>query len=76
MKIPAQLLINAAVVMATAALASAITRLLKGDRSWAGFIGWLIFFAAIQSPFLSADESARGNCAAWLARSRRRGTHR
>jgi hypothetical protein len=63
-------LITVAIVLAGAMLASALMLKFTPNDSWLAFIGWIIFFVAIQSPFLFI-RSARDGCTAWLARFRK-----
>ena len=53
--------------LTSAATASGIMIWLSPKQSILAFVGWIIFFLAIQSPiFLS--QSASNNCADWLTR--------
>jgi hypothetical protein len=63
-------LITVVIVLAGAMLASALMLKFTPDGSWPAFIGWIIFFVAIQSPFLFI-QSAQASCTAWLARFRK-----
>lgn len=63
-------LITVAIVLAGAALASALILKFTPNESWLAFIGWIIFFVAIQVPFLFIQSSQDG-CMAWLARFRK-----
>jgi hypothetical protein len=59
-----------AFVLAGAILASALMQQFTPNDSWLAFIGWVVFFVAIQSPFLFI-QSTRDGCMAWLARLRK-----
>jgi hypothetical protein len=52
-----QLLINISIVLVGAILASGIYLLLSGERGWIKLVAWIIFFAAIQSPFVLSKNS-------------------
>lgn len=60
-------LFTLAIVLAGAVLASAIMLKFTPNDSWLAFIGWVIFFVAIQTPFLFT-RSSQANCMAWLTR--------
>lgn len=64
-------LITAAIVLAGAMLASALMLQFTPNDSWLAFIGWMIFFVALQFPFLFI-QSFQDSCTAWLARFRKR----
>ena len=59
--------ITVTIVLAGAMLASALMLKFTPDDSWLAFAGWIIFFVAIQSPFLFI-QSAKDGCTAWLTR--------
>ena len=59
-----------AVILVGALLASALMLMLVPKSSWLAFVGWVIFFVAIQVPWLWVTPSAQGGCTAWLARFR------
>ncbi len=63
-------IITLAVVLAGAMLASALMLKFTPNGSWLAFIGWIVFFVAIQVPFLFV-RSAQDGCMAWLARFQR-----
>ena len=52
-----RLLINTRLVLVGAILASGIFLLLSGERGWVKFVAWVVFFAAIQSPFFLSNNS-------------------
>ncbi len=62
-----QTLITIAIVLAGAMLASALMVKFTPNASWLAFIGWTIFFVALQAPFLFI-QSAQNSCMAWLVR--------
>ncbi len=61
-----------ALALTGAVLASALMLKFTANGSWLAFIGWVIFFVAIQSPMFIGAPSSQGSCAAWLARLRKR----
>jgi len=63
-------LITIAIVLAGALLASAVMLKFTPNASWLAFIGWTIFFVALQAPFLFI-QSAQNTCMAWLVRFRK-----
>jgi len=63
-------LITVAIVSAGAVLASALMLKFTPNDSWLVFIGWAVFFVAIQAPFLFI-QSTQDGCTAWLTRLRR-----
>jgi len=64
-------LVTFAIVLAGSLLASALMLRLSPNSSWLAFVGWVIFFAALQLPWLWVTPSAQTSCTAWLARFRR-----
>ena len=64
-------LITFAIVLAGALFASALMLKLSPNSSWLAFVGWAIFFVALQLPWLLVRPSAQGACTAWLARFRK-----
>jgi len=64
-------LITYGIVLAGALLASAVMLKLSPNSSWLAFVGWAIFFAALQLPWLLVTPSAQSSCTAWLARFRK-----
>ncbi len=68
-----KLLITVALASAAALLASALMLKFTPNDSWAAFVGWTIFFLAIQSPMFLAAQTSRGSCTAWLTRHRNKG---
>jgi hypothetical protein len=64
-------LITLGIVMAGALFASAIMLKLSPNSSWLAFVGWAIFFVALQLPWLLVTPSAQSSCTAWLARFRK-----
>ena len=63
-------IITVAIVLTGAVLASALMLKFTPNDSWLAFAGWIIFFVAIQSPFLLI-QSAQDGCTAWLTRFRK-----
>ncbi|MGI9066026.1 MAG: hypothetical protein ACR2HX_06435 [Pyrinomonadaceae bacterium] len=59
------------IVLTGALLASALMLKLSPNSSWLAFVGWVIFFAALQLPWLLVTPSAQSSCTAWLARFRK-----
>ncbi len=51
-------------------LAAGLTTLVLEANSWLAYIGWLIFFASLQAPFiLSAAKTGKTDpCTSWLLR--------
>lgn len=68
-----QRLILAAFALAGALLASALMLMFTPNHSWLAFVGWVIFFLALQSPLFLASRASQESCTAWLSRLRRRG---
>jgi hypothetical protein len=68
-----RMFVNAALILAGSVLAALLVKKLTPNVSWAAFVGWVIFFFAVQSPFLLASEESQRSCTAWLSRRRRRG---
>jgi hypothetical protein len=64
-------LITFAIVLAGALFASALMLKLSPNSSWLAFVGWAIFFVALQLPWLLVTPSAQSECTAWLARFRK-----
>lgn len=64
-------LITFAIVLAGALFASALMLKLSPNSSWLAFVGWAIFFAALQLPWFLVTPSAQSSCTAWLARFRK-----
>jgi len=65
-------LVTFAIVLAGALFASALMLKLGPNSSWLPFVGWTIFFVALQLPWFLVTPSAQGSCTAWLARFRKR----
>jgi len=65
-----RMFITVAIVLAGAVLASALMLKFTPNDSWLAFTGWIIFFVAIQAPFLFI-QSSQDSCMAWLARFRK-----
>ena len=66
-----RMLITSGIVLAGALMASALMLKLSPHSSWPAFVGWAIFFAALQLPWLWVNASAQTSCTAWLARFRK-----
>jgi hypothetical protein len=64
-------LITFAIVLAGALFAAALMLKLSPNSSWLAYVGWAIFFVALQLPWLFVPPSAQGSCTAWLARFRK-----
>ena len=64
-------LITFGIVLAGALLASAVMLKLSPNSSWLAFVGWAIFFAGLQLPWLLVTPSAQSSCTAWVARFRK-----
>lgn len=65
-------LITVVIVLAGALFASALMLKLSPNSSWLAFLGWVIFFVALQLPWMLLTPSAQSSCTAWLARFRKR----
>lgn len=61
-------LITVAIVLAGAMLASALMLKLSPNSSWLAFVGWIIFFAALQLPMFMVTQSSQGSCTGWVTR--------
>jgi len=61
-------IITFAIVLAGALFASALMLKLSPNSSWLAYVGWAMFFAALQLPWLLVTPSAQSSCTAWLAR--------
>ena len=57
-------LITFAIGLAGALFASALILKLSPDSSWLAFVGWAMFFAALQLPGLFATPSTQSSCTA------------
>ncbi len=64
-------LITLAIILAGALFASAVMLRVSPNSSWLAVIGWAIFFAVLQLPWLLFTPSAQSSCTAWLARFRK-----
>jgi hypothetical protein len=64
-------LITYAIVLAGAVFAAALMLKLSPNSSSLAFAGWVIFFVALQLPWLLVTPSAQSSCTAWLARLRK-----
>lgn len=62
-----------ALALAGALLASTAMLMFTTVQSWLAFVGWMVFFLALQSPFFFSSPGSRENCTAWLPRLRRKG---
>lgn len=56
------------VVLASALFASALMFKFSPNSSWLAFVGWTIFFVALQLPWFWITPSAQSSCTAWLPR--------
>jgi hypothetical protein len=65
-----RMLMTFAIVLAGALFASALMLKLSPNSSWLAFVGWAIFFAALQLPWLLVSPAGQNRCTAWLARFR------
>jgi hypothetical protein len=70
MKKTGRTLITTAIILAGALFASGVMVWFTPNSSWLAFIGWTIFFATLQAPFLFIP-SAQNTCVGWLARFRK-----
>jgi len=61
-------IITFAIVLASALFASALMLKLSPNSSWLAYVGWAMFFAALQLPWLLVTPSVQSSCTAWLAR--------
>jgi hypothetical protein len=61
---------NFVAVLACAVFASALMLKVTPNDSWLAFVGWIIFFIAVQSPLFIFARSSQGSCTAWLSRRR------
>jgi hypothetical protein len=59
-------LTNTVILLATAIEAAAIGMRLSSDGSWWAYVGWIIFFAALQSPYWFGGHAAYKDCLRWL----------
>jgi hypothetical protein len=64
-------LITFAIILAGALFASALMLKFSPDSSWLAFVGWAVFFVALQLPWLWVTPSAQSGCTAWLTRFRK-----
>ncbi len=62
--------ITIAIVLACATLACALMLKFTPNDSWMALVGWIIFFVAMQAPFLFI-KSSQYSCTAWLDRFRK-----
>jgi hypothetical protein len=60
--------ISATFALAASLLASAIMIKLTPNDSWMAFVGWTIFFLAVQSPIFLLPQNSSSDCTAWLTR--------
>ena len=65
-----RMLITIAIVLAGSLMASALMVKFTPNASWLVFIGWTLFFVALQAPFVFI-QSAQNTCMAWLVRFRK-----
>lgn len=59
-----------ACVVAGAVAGSALMFVLTPGASWVAFVGWAVFFVAVQTPFLLSAQNSLASCAGWLTRLR------
>jgi hypothetical protein len=64
-------LITFSIVLAGALFAAALMLKLSPNSSWLAYVGWAIFFVALQLPWLFVSPSAQGGCISWLAHFRK-----
>jgi len=64
-------LITFTIVVAGALFASALMLKFSPNSSWLAFVGWALFFVALQLPWLFVPPPAQSGCTAWLARFRK-----
>ncbi len=65
-------LVILSIVLAGALLASAIMQKFTPNQSWMAFVGWVIFFLAIQLPWILATQKNYDNCTALFNRLRKK----
>lgn len=65
-----RMLITYGIALTGTFLPSALMLKLGPNNSWLAFVGWSIFFGALQLPWLMVP-SAQSSCTAWLARFRK-----
>ena len=70
MNLTTRTVITTGIVLASALFASALMNKVSPNGSWLAFVGWALFFAALQLPWLFSS-SAQNSCTAWLARFRK-----
>ena len=64
-------LITFTIVVAGSLFASALMLKFSPQGSWLAFVGWAIFFVALQLPWLWVMPSTQSSRTAWLARFRK-----
>ena len=64
-------LLTFTIVLVTAIFASVIMLKVNLKSSWLSLVGWAIFFAALQLPWMLANPSSHNSCTAWLGRFRK-----
>jgi len=61
-----------ALALAGAVLASSIMVYVSPKNSFLSFMGWIIFFIAIQAPLLFSRSSRQYNCSNWFRKAIRK----
>ena len=61
-------IISVVFILAATLLASALMITFTLNDSWLAFVGWTIFFLAIQSPIFLLSQNWQVNCTTWLTR--------
>ncbi len=59
-------LIMLSIISAGAIIAAAIMQKFTPNQSWAAFAGWIIFFLAIQVPWIFVPQNKYGSCTTWF----------
>ncbi len=65
-------LIMWSIISAGALLAAAIMQKFTPNQSWAAFAGWVIFFIAIQMPWLLVPQNKYDSCTNWFNRFKKK----
>lgn len=60
------------IILGGALLASAIMKKFTPNQSWAAFGGWVIFFIAIQVPWILVSQKKYDSCTAWFGRLKKK----
>ena len=60
------------IILAGSLLASAIMRKFTPNQSWIAFAGWVIFFIAIQVPWILVSQKKHNSCTTWFSRLKKK----